>query len=79
MTKLKNDAILIALYIFFFPWMRCREGKKVFSPPLQRLSLSLSPYLTCSKTPTQPTPPMVYHQDEKTEGTSHVGGPRVVA
>jgi hypothetical protein len=42
MTKLKNDAILIALYIFFFPWMRCREGKKVFSPPLQRLSLSLS-------------------------------------
>jgi hypothetical protein len=49
MKKLKNDAILIALYIFFFPWMRCREGKKVFSPPLQRLSLSLSLFISLAQ------------------------------
>jgi hypothetical protein len=56
MTKLKNDAILIALYIFFFPWMRCREGKKVFSPPLQRLSLSLSLSHLLKNTDTTHTP-----------------------
>jgi hypothetical protein len=53
-------------------------GEKGFFPSFAA-SLSLSLYLTCSKTPTQPTPPMGYHQDEKIEGTSHAGGPRVVA
>jgi hypothetical protein len=28
--RAQNDAVLTALYIFFFPWMRCRKGKKVF-------------------------------------------------
>jgi hypothetical protein len=43
---------LKALFAIFFLWTRYRQGKKVFSPPLQRLSLSLS--LSLSHFPKKP-------------------------
>jgi hypothetical protein len=28
----KNNVVLMALFVIFFPWMHCRQGKKVFFP-----------------------------------------------
>jgi hypothetical protein len=60
----------MALFVIFFLWTRCRQGKEVFFP-FFAASLSL-PHLPKNPNTTH-TLLMAYHRDKKTEGTSIVG------
>jgi hypothetical protein len=61
--RIANGVVLMALFAIFFPWTRCRQGKKVFSP--YSASLPLSP--RNPKNPTQPIP-IAYHEMKNQRG-----------
>ena len=61
-----NGAVSMALFAIFFPWTRCRQGKKVFFPSFTT-PLSPPPPI-CLKTPHNAHLIMAYHHDERGRG-----------